>query len=150
MKVQGRCRCGKITYEAEVDPEKVILCNCTDSTAVLQPDCQLSVPGRVFKLLSGKPAAYIEIAESGAERHHSFCSNCGALMYSCTAAEPGSYWLQAAFLRQRSQLVPKKIIRCGRPCGVKLTLGSIRFDSPLAGQRSPLSEQEQGAGSASL
>ena len=97
MKVQGGCRCGKITYEAEVDPEKVILCNCTDSTAVLQPDCQLSVPGRVFKLLSGKPAAYIEIAESGAEWHHSFCSNCRALMYSCTAAELGKLLAAGCF-----------------------------------------------------
>jgi len=30
MKVQGACHCGRIKYEAEVDPERVSLCNCTD------------------------------------------------------------------------------------------------------------------------
>ena len=30
MKVDGGCHCGFITYEAEIDPEKVMICNCTD------------------------------------------------------------------------------------------------------------------------
>ena len=30
MKVTGSCHCGQITYEAEVDPETVRVCHCTD------------------------------------------------------------------------------------------------------------------------
>ena len=30
MKVDGNCLCGHVTYEAEIDPEKVIICHCTD------------------------------------------------------------------------------------------------------------------------
>jgi hypothetical protein len=30
MKIDGRCHCGYITYEAEIDPEKVMICHCTD------------------------------------------------------------------------------------------------------------------------
>ena len=30
MKIQGGCHCGKISYEAEIDPEKVAICHCTD------------------------------------------------------------------------------------------------------------------------
>jgi len=30
MKVEGKCHCGQITYEAIVDPEKVTVCHCTD------------------------------------------------------------------------------------------------------------------------
>jgi len=30
MKVQGRCHCGEITYEADVEPGKVNLCHCRD------------------------------------------------------------------------------------------------------------------------
>ena len=30
MKIDGGCLCGHITYEAEVDPEKVAVCHCTD------------------------------------------------------------------------------------------------------------------------
>jgi hypothetical protein len=27
MKIDGRCHCGYITYEAEIDPEKVMVCS---------------------------------------------------------------------------------------------------------------------------
>jgi hypothetical protein len=30
MKVDGRCHCGFITFAAEIVPEKVWLCHCTD------------------------------------------------------------------------------------------------------------------------
>ena len=30
MKITGGCHCGAITYEAEVDAERVALCHCTD------------------------------------------------------------------------------------------------------------------------
>jgi hypothetical protein len=30
MKIDGRCHCGYITYEAEIDPEKVMICHCAD------------------------------------------------------------------------------------------------------------------------
>ena len=30
MKVDGRCHCGSSPYEAEIDPEKVAICHCTD------------------------------------------------------------------------------------------------------------------------
>ena len=30
MKIDGACHCGSITYTAEIDPENVGLCHCTD------------------------------------------------------------------------------------------------------------------------
>jgi hypothetical protein len=30
MKIDGRCHCGFITFKAEIEPEKVWLCHCTD------------------------------------------------------------------------------------------------------------------------
>lgn len=30
MQIDGRCHCGFISYEAEIDPEKVMICHCTD------------------------------------------------------------------------------------------------------------------------
>jgi hypothetical protein len=30
MKIDGRCHCGYITYEAEIELEKALICHCTD------------------------------------------------------------------------------------------------------------------------
>jgi hypothetical protein len=30
MKIDGRCHCGQITYEAEVEPNAMFICHCTD------------------------------------------------------------------------------------------------------------------------
>jgi len=30
MKIDGGCHCGYITYTAEIDPDKVGICHCTD------------------------------------------------------------------------------------------------------------------------
>jgi hypothetical protein len=29
MKIDGRCHCGEITFEAEVDPDALNICHCT-------------------------------------------------------------------------------------------------------------------------
>ena len=61
MKVQGACHCCEIRYEAEVDPETVLLCNCTDCQVLTGSAFRLSVPAprESFKLLSGEPRTYI-------------------------------------------------------------------------------------------
>ena len=30
MKIDGRCHCGYVTFEAEADPETTTVCNCAD------------------------------------------------------------------------------------------------------------------------
>ena len=30
MRIDGGCHCGHITYEAEINPDDVIICHCTD------------------------------------------------------------------------------------------------------------------------
>lgn len=40
MKIDGRCHCGYITFEAEADPDKAGICHCTD--------CQ-SLSGSAFR-----------------------------------------------------------------------------------------------------
>jgi hypothetical protein len=37
MKIDRRCHCGYITYEAEIDPEKVMICHCTDCQTLSGP-----------------------------------------------------------------------------------------------------------------
>ena len=115
MNVEGSCHCGQVTYRAEIDPEKVSLCNCTDCQMLTGSAFRVSVPApkAQFHLLSGGPKTYVKTADSGAKRIHAFCANCGTPVYSCANVEdPPAYSLRVGCLRQRAQLPPKKRIWC--------------------------------------
>ena len=77
MKVQGSCHCGHVTYEAEIEPERVSLFNCTDCQMLTGSAFRVSVPASKaqFRLLTGEPKVYVKTAESGAKRTHAFCFN---------------------------------------------------------------------------
>jgi len=115
MKVCGSCHCGRITYEAEVDPETVSLCNCTDCQVLTGSAFRVSVPAPAgqFRLLTGEPRGYIKTADSGARRLHSFCAHCGEPVHATSAdAEPRTYSLRVGCLDRKAQLPPKKQIWC--------------------------------------
>lgn len=115
MKVHGSCHCGDITYEAEVDPDRVSLCNCTDCHMLTGSAFRVSVqaPSASFRLLSGAPRAYIKIAESGARRRHSFCPRCGTPVHATADADdPPTYSLRVGCLREKALLAPKRRIWC--------------------------------------
>jgi hypothetical protein len=115
MNVDGTCHCGQISYQAEVDPAQVMLCNCSDCQMLTGTAFRVSVPAprAGFRLLSGQPTTYIKTADSGTKRAHSFCPNCGTPVYACAVAdEPPSYSLRVGGLRQRHQLPPQRRIWC--------------------------------------
>ena len=115
MKVQGSCHCGAIRYEAEVDPERVSLCNCTDCQVLSGSAYRISVPApaAAFRLLSGTPATYVKTADSGEKRRHTFCAMCGAPVYSSANADvPSTYSLRIGCLAQKAELAPKRRIWC--------------------------------------
>jgi hypothetical protein len=110
MKIDGSCYCGEISYEAEVDPEKVVLCNCTDCQTMSGGTCHVNllVPENDFRLLSGKLAEYVKTAESGRKRVMRFCGTCGTQLYATSPEEPRVLGLRVPTSRQREQLVPKQ------------------------------------------
>src|SRR5690348_18487015 len=84
MKVHGSCHCGAITYEAEIDPAKVGVCNCTDCQMLTGSAFRVTVPAPSgqFRLLGGTPTTYVKTAESGTRRRHAFCPRCGTPVYA--------------------------------------------------------------------
>src|SRR5262245_27943209 len=66
MKIDGRCHCGHVTFEAEADPESTTICNCTDCQTMSGAPLRAVIitrPG-TFVLLSGKPTEYRKIADT--------------------------------------------------------------------------------------
>lgn len=116
MKVDGACLCGSITYEAEIDPDRVAICHCSD--------CQVNsgsaygvvvhiADGR-FRLLTGTLREFEKTAESGRVRHLSFCPTCGTRIHARTKDDPTAFFgLRVGTIRQRAQLTPRVQVWCG-------------------------------------
>lgn len=110
MKIDGGCHCGNIKYEAEVDPDKVVICHCTDCQTLSGTAFRTVVPTNAgtFNLLSGTPKVYVKTGESGNKREQTFCPDCGSPIYSGPAGEGTKIvGLRVGTIRQRSKLVPK-------------------------------------------
>jgi hypothetical protein len=112
MKVDGSCHCGRITFEAEVDPGKVMICHCTDCQTLSGTAFRTVVPATegTFRLLSGELKIYVKVAESGNERQQAFCGDCGTPIYSAPNGGKGMMGLRVGALRQRGALVPSRQI----------------------------------------
>ena len=110
MKIDGKCHCGYLSYEAQVDPESVEICHCTDCQTLSGSSFRVVVPAipGTFKLLSGSPKTYVKTADSGNRRLQAFCPECGTPIYA-TAADGTSefFGLRIGSIRQRDLLVPR-------------------------------------------
>jgi len=109
MKVDGRCHCGYITYEAEIDPEKILICNCTDCQTLSGSAFRVVAYTRedAFRVLSGELKIYVKRSESGNKRPQSFCTECGAPIYATAdGTGPKVYSLRVGSIRQRDQIAP--------------------------------------------
>ena len=112
MKVEGRCHCGQITFEADNDPEGVRICHCTDCQTLSGSAYRVNVqaPAESFVLLSGQPKIYIKTAESGNKRAHAFCANCGTPIYAAAPHDTQTYGLRVGTLKERAVLQPRRQI----------------------------------------
>ena len=115
MHVDGRCHCGAITFEAEVDPAAVMICHCTDCQTLSGTAFRTVVPTEAgtFQLLSGALKTYIKVAESGSRRAQTFCPECGTPIYSGAADGSTSVVnIRVGTIRQRDTLPPKAQYWC--------------------------------------
>ena len=112
MKIDGGCHCGHITYEAEVDPERVVVCNCEDCQKLSGSPFRSVVFSKEngFKLLSGELKIYLKTGGSGAKRQQAFCPECGSSIYSTSEQGGPVYGIRTGSVNQCAQLVPKNRI----------------------------------------
>ena len=83
MKVTGGCHCGELTYEADIDPDKVGICHCHSCQILSGTPFRtgVHVPMDKFHLRGGPPKTYTKTGGSGQPRVMVFCGNCGTQIY---------------------------------------------------------------------
>jgi hypothetical protein len=113
VKVDGQCHCGFIAFEAEADPARTGMCNCTDCQALTGGAFRVTIaaePGS-FRLRRGSPTIYVKTADSGNKREHAFCPRCGSPIYATAPGdEPKAYSLRFGTVRQRAHFKPARQI----------------------------------------
>ena len=109
MKIDGQCHCGFISYEAEADPQNVVICHCTDCQNLSGSAFRTVVRvGDTFRLLSGEPTVYVKTAENGNKRAQAFCPRCGSPIYATSVGSgPKAYGVRLGTVRQRDEFIPK-------------------------------------------
>jgi hypothetical protein len=119
MKISGGCHCGAITYEADIDPDTVAVCHCTDCQTLSGSAFRVVVPAKRerFTLLTGEPRIYVKTGDSGRKRVQSFCMNCGTPIYSADVSDPQTFSIRVGTARQRAELPPKAQLWCRSALG---------------------------------
>ena len=129
MHVEGSCHCGAVRFEAEVLPERVGICHCTDCQVFSSSAFRTSafVPGDDFRLLAGSPNCYEKTAESGTTRELWFCGQCGTHLWGrAGAADRPTYSVRVGVLAQRAELPPVAQVWCRSALPWLATVTSLR------------------------
>ena len=107
MQVHGACHCGNVSFTAEVDAAKVMICNCTDCQTLSGAPLRAIVSAPFESLrLAGATRTYVKTAESGNRRAQVFCPECGTPLYSSAVNNPPMVTLRVGCLAERNELRP--------------------------------------------
>lgn len=111
MKIDGQCHCGHVAYEAEIDPERVGICHCTDCQALTGSPFRVTVTAARdrIRLTAHEPKLYVKTGASGRRRLQYFCPDCGSPLFVTGEGADAEEWgIRWGSIRQRDQLVPKR------------------------------------------
>ena len=104
MLVHGKCHCGAISYEAEVEPGTVAICHCSDCQAFAGgPYRAMIKPEPASFTMNGTPVHYTKTADSGRQRVQGFCGTCGAQVYAMDP-DGGKLSLRIGIIAERHEL----------------------------------------------
>ncbi|WP_296101932.1 GFA family protein [uncultured Agrobacterium sp.] len=108
MRITGQCHCGNVRYEAEADPEHVVICHCTDCQRLTGSPYRVTLRAkRQNIILTGvEPKLYRKKAENGNIRLMHFCSDCGAPLFSSAEQETGTWGIRWGSINERAALEP--------------------------------------------
>ena len=107
MQVEGACHCGKVTFTAEVEPSRVMVCHCTDCQVLSGAPFRAVVAAPYESLtVEGQTKSYVKVAQSGNRRAQVFCPECGTPLWATAPENPTSVILRLGCVKQRDRFSP--------------------------------------------
>ena len=114
MQIDGQCHCGAVTYQAEIDPERVSICHCTDCQKLTGSPYRVTVICSGDQIsMTGRPAKiYAKRGDNGRMRFQHFCGECGSPLFTSGEGGPDDWGIRWGSIRQRAELRPGRQIWC--------------------------------------
>jgi hypothetical protein len=114
MRIDGQCHCGRVSYEAEIDPGKVSICHCTDCQSLTGSPYRVTVTCSQahIRLTGERPKVYAKAGDNGRTRFQHFCGECGSPLFTSGEGGPDDWGIRWGGIRQRAQLRPARQIWC--------------------------------------
>jgi hypothetical protein len=90
MQIDGRCHCGHVTYQADIDPQRVSICHCTDCQRLTGSPYRVTVICSLDDILmTGQaPKIYARTGDNGRTRFQHFCGECGSPLFTSGRVVP--------------------------------------------------------------
>ena len=112
MHIDGQCHCGRVTYEAEIDPDRISICHCTDCQSLTGSPYRVTAlcsAGQV-RVTGNAPKIYPKTGDNGRTRLQHFCGECGSPLF--TSGEDDDWGIRWGSIRQRRALIPARQVWC--------------------------------------
>ena len=107
MQIDGACHCGLVSFTAEIDASRVMVCHCADCQVMSGSPFRAVVAVAIDKFnLRGEPKRYIKVAQSGNRRVQAFCPECGTPLFATAPENPTSVVIRLGCVTQRAELRP--------------------------------------------
>ena len=116
MQIDGQCHCGRVSYQAEIDPAKVSICHCTDCQSLTGSPYRVTVicSEEDMRLTGAAPKVYGKRGDNGRMRFQHFCADCGSPLFTSGEGDQADDWgIRWGAIRQRAELKPRRQIWCG-------------------------------------
>jgi hypothetical protein len=84
MNIDGQCHCGRVTYQAEIDPAQVSICHCTDCQTLTGSPYRVTVicSEAQVRITGQAPKIYAKTGDNGRTRYQHFCGDGSAICWS--------------------------------------------------------------------
>ncbi len=107
MQIHGSCHCGAVSFTAEVDTSRVMVCHCSDCQTLSGAPFRAVVAAPYSTLVvSGVPKSYSKVAESGNRRAQVFCPECATPLWATAPENPTSVVIRVGCIKERAELRP--------------------------------------------
>ena len=114
MQIDGQCHCGRVIYQAEIDPQRVSVCRRTDCQQLTGSPYRVTVicSGEQIRMTGRAPKIYAKKGDNGQTRFQHFCEECGSPIFTSGDGGPDDWGIRWGSIRQRNRLKPMRQIWC--------------------------------------